>query len=260
MAFVPDAPIPIDLGSRNPPHLPQNARAALILGSEYDISEGPVYGEAISTPTPAPGSILLGEEAYFEVNMEDIFETEAFLEDPLADLLPDLPALPAQPAPQPGLQISQPGPQSPQGPPSSDVFEHSKTSEPALAINLSAATAGVTLESQAILDDKMKVFRTFYAAFDETAKQFPTGRMFRFAQQMSQSFLSHWVSALNGNSQPQPQLQHQLQPQPRLPAAQKPVRSYTSALTTDLPIRRAAAPGFDDFQPARTRGNAPDPQ
>ncbi|KAL6405974.1 high-affinity glucose transporter RGT2 [Ilyonectria robusta] len=33
-----------------------------------------------------------------------------------------------------------------------------------------------------------------------------------------------------------------------------------TALTTDLPIRRAAAPEFDDFQPARTRGNAPDPQ
>ncbi|KAF7554846.1 hypothetical protein G7Z17_g2619 [Cylindrodendrum hubeiense] len=111
MAFAPDAPIPIDLGPRNPPHLAQNARAALILGSEYDISEGPVFGEIISTLTPAPGSVLLGEEAYIEVNMEDIFETEAFLEDPLADLLSDLPVLPAQPALQPGPQTSlQPGP------------------------------------------------------------------------------------------------------------------------------------------------------
>ncbi|KAF7554890.1 hypothetical protein G7Z17_g2620 [Cylindrodendrum hubeiense] len=89
----------------------------------------------------------------------------------------------------------------------------------------------------------MKVFRTFCAAFDETAKH-------------------HWASALNGDSQPQQQFQQQpqLQPQPRLPAAQKPVRSYASALTTDLPIRRATAPEFNDFQPARTRGNAPDPQ
>lgn len=227
MAFVPDAPIPIDLGLRNPLHLPQIARAALIQGSEYDISEGPIP-EVISTPTPAPGSVLLGDEAFIDINMFDATEP--------ADLLADLPARPS--------------------PPSSDVFEHSKTSEPAIAINLSAAAAGVALESQAILDDKMKVFRTFCAAFDETAKQFPTGRMFRFAQQMSQSFLSHWASALNGDSQTQSQPQLQL----RLPAVSQPARSYASALATDLPIRRAAEPEFDDFQPARTRGNAPDPQ
>ncbi|KAL6408556.1 hypothetical protein AUP68_08416 [Ilyonectria robusta] len=62
MASVPDAPIPFDLGPRTPLHLPQNARAALIQGSEYDISEGPIHGGAISTPTPAPGSVLLGED------------------------------------------------------------------------------------------------------------------------------------------------------------------------------------------------------
>ncbi|KAH6999414.1 hypothetical protein EDB80DRAFT_116679 [Ilyonectria destructans] len=178
MASAPDAPIPFDLGPRTPLHLSQNARAALILGSEYDISEGPIHGEAISTPTPAPASILLGEDPYIEISMEDMFEPAAFLEDPLADLLADLPAQP-QPSPRPGPQTSlQPGPHSP---PSSDVFEHSKVSEPAIAINLSAATARVAADSQAALDNKMKVFRTFCTAFDETAKQFPTGRIFRFA-------------------------------------------------------------------------------
>ncbi|KAH6999719.1 hypothetical protein EDB80DRAFT_812885 [Ilyonectria destructans] len=142
MASAPDAPIPFDLGPRTPLHLSQNARAALILGSEYDISEGPIHGEAISTPTPAPASVLLGEDPYVEISMEDI--------------------------PRPGPQTSlQPGPHSP---PSSDVFEHSKVSEPAIAINLSAAAAGVAADSQAALDDKMKVFRTFCAAFDEIAK------------------------------------------------------------------------------------------
>ncbi|KAH6982575.1 hypothetical protein EDB80DRAFT_899260 [Ilyonectria destructans] len=245
MASVPYAPIPIDLGPRTPLPLSLIARAALIQGSEYDISEGPIP-EVISTPTPAPGSVLLGEETFAEINMEDIFKPTAFLEDPLADLLADLPA---QPSPRPGPQTSlQPGPHSP---PSSDVFEHSKVSEPAIAINLSAAAAGVAAESQAILDDKMKVFRTFCTAFDETAKQFPTGRMFRFAQQMSQSFLSHWASALNGDSQSQSQ--PQLQP----PAASLPIRSYASALAADLP-RRRAAPLDDEFQTAR--GTAPDPQ
>ncbi|KAH7115776.1 hypothetical protein B0J13DRAFT_533301 [Dactylonectria estremocensis] len=128
-------------------------------------------------------------------------------------------------------------------PPSSDVFEHSKVSEPAVAINLSAAAAGVAVESQAILDDKMKVFRTFCAAFDETAKRFPPGGMFCFAQEMSQSFLSHWANALNGDSQP--------------PAASHPVRSYASALAADLP-RRLAAPLDDEFQ--TTRRTAPGPQ
>ncbi|KAH6995449.1 hypothetical protein BKA56DRAFT_694529, partial [Ilyonectria sp. MPI-CAGE-AT-0026] len=192
----PDAPIPFDLGPRTPLHLPQNARAALIL-------------------------------------------------DPLADLLADLPA---QPSPRPGPQTSlQPGPRSP---PSSDVFEHSKVSEPANAINLSAAAAGVAADSQAALDDKMKVFRTFCAAFDETAKQFPTGRMFRFAQEMSQSFLNYWASALTGDNQPQLQLQ------PQLPAASLPIRSYASALAADLSLRLALQ--HDEFQAAR--GTAPDPQ
>ncbi|KAF7543581.1 hypothetical protein G7Z17_g10621 [Cylindrodendrum hubeiense] len=251
MASAPDAPIPFDLGPRTPMHLSQIARAALVQGSEYDISEGPIPG-IISTPTPAPVPALLGEETSVEIIMEDIFEPAA---DPHGDLPADLPALPI---PQPGPRISlQPSPHSP---PSSDVFEHSKTSEPALAINLSAAAAGVALESQAILDDKMKVFRTFCTAFDETAKQFPTGRMFRFAQQMSQSFLNHWASALNGDKQPQSQYQLQPQPQPRLTVASKPTRSYASALTTDLPLRRAVEPEFNDFQPAQTRGNAPDPQ
>ncbi|KAL6404545.1 hypothetical protein AUP68_13938 [Ilyonectria robusta] len=182
MASVPYAPIPFDLGPRTPMHLSQVARAALIQGSEYDISEGPIPG-IISTPTPAPDSALLGDEALIDISMFDAIEPAELLADPLADLLADLPG--------------------PHSPPSSDVFEHSKTSEPALAINLSAAVASVALESQAILDDKMKVFRTFCAAFDETAKQFPTGH---------------------------------------------------------LPLRRAAEPEFDDYQPARTRGNAPDPQ
>ncbi|KAL6402805.1 putative reverse transcriptase [Ilyonectria robusta] len=147
MAFAPVAPIPIDLGLRNPLHLPQIARAALIQGSEYDISEG-LIPEAIGTPTPAPGSVLLGDEALIDISMFDVIEPAELLADPLA-----------RPSP-----------------PSSDVFEHSKTSEPTIAINLSAAAAaGVALESQAILDDKMKVFRTFCTAFDETAKQFPTG-------------------------------------------------------------------------------------
>ncbi|KAH6959817.1 hypothetical protein BKA56DRAFT_436705, partial [Ilyonectria sp. MPI-CAGE-AT-0026] len=156
------APIPFDLGPRTPLHLPQIARAALIQGSEYNISEG-LIPEAVSTPTPAPGSVLLGEEAFIEISMKDVFEIEA--------------------------------------------------TAPAIAINLSAAAAGVAAESQAILDDKMKVFRTFCAAFDETAKQFPTGRMFRFAQEMSQSFLSHWASALNGDSQP-PAASHPQQENP----------------------------------------------
>ncbi|KAH6982683.1 hypothetical protein EDB80DRAFT_824709 [Ilyonectria destructans] len=225
MASVPDAPIPIDLGPRTPLHLSQNARAALIQGSEYDISEGPIHGEAISTPTPAPGSVLLGEETFVEISIEDMFLT-----DPLADLLADLPA---QPSPQPG----------PHSPPSSDVFEHSKVSEPAIAINLSAAAAGVAAESQTILNDKMKVFRTFCTAFNKTVKQFPTGRIFRFAQEISQSFLSHWASALNGDSQPPP------------PTALHPVRSYASALTADLPIHLASQ--HDEFQTAR--GTAPDP-
>ncbi|KAH6959892.1 hypothetical protein BKA56DRAFT_500455, partial [Ilyonectria sp. MPI-CAGE-AT-0026] len=92
----------------------------------------------------------------------------------------------------------------------------------------------------------MKVFRTFCAAFDETAKQFPTGRMFRFAQEMSQSFLSHWASALTGDSQPQPQPT----------AASLPTRSYASALAANLPMRLASQ--HDEFQAAR--GTAPDPQ
>ncbi|KAH6959891.1 hypothetical protein BKA56DRAFT_187483 [Ilyonectria sp. MPI-CAGE-AT-0026] len=125
MASVPVAPIPFDLGPRTPMHLSQIARAALIQGSEYDISEGPIPGEAISTPTPAPASVLLGEDPYVEISMEDTFEPAAFLEDPLADLLADLPAQP-QPSPRPGPQTSlQPGPHSP---PSSDVFEYSKVS------------------------------------------------------------------------------------------------------------------------------------
>ncbi|KAH6957681.1 hypothetical protein BKA56DRAFT_502483, partial [Ilyonectria sp. MPI-CAGE-AT-0026] len=94
----------------------------------------------------------------------------------------------------------------------------------------------------------MKVFRTFCAAFDETAKQFPTGRMFRFAQEMSQSFLSHWASALTGDSQ--------LRPQP--PAASLPIRSYASALAADLPVRLASQ--HTEFQAARAQGTGPDPQ
>ncbi|KAF7535514.1 hypothetical protein G7Z17_g13198 [Cylindrodendrum hubeiense] len=157
--------------------------------------------------------------------MFDVIELAELLEDPLADLLADLPARPS--------------------PPSSGVFEHSKTSEPALTINLSAAAAGVALESQAILDDKIKVFRTFCTAFDEIAKRFRTGCTFRFAERMSQSFLNHWASALNSDSQPQSQPQR--------------VQSYASALVADIPTRRAAPPEFNDFQPAPTRGNAPDP-
>ncbi|KAH7120052.1 hypothetical protein B0J13DRAFT_629329 [Dactylonectria estremocensis] len=197
MASVPDAPIPIGLGPRTPLHLPQVARAALIQGSEYDISEGMIPETFLFNPALNPA------------------------------LSPALSPVhsPALTAPQRRCLRTQQGLGA------------------ATAINLSAAAAGVVVESQAILDDKMKVFRTFCAAFDETAKQFPTGRMFRFAQEMLRGFLSHWASALNGDSQP--------------PAASHPVRSYASALAADL-SRRLAAPLGDEFQTAR--GTAPDPQ
>ncbi|KAF7544820.1 hypothetical protein G7Z17_g9651 [Cylindrodendrum hubeiense] len=114
------------------------ARAALIQSSEYDISDS-LIREFISTPTPAPGSIFLGDDAFIDIS------------------------IPPSPA-YPWAQST-----------SSDVFEHSKTSEPALATNLSAAAAGIALESKATLYDTMKVIRTFCAAIDQIVKQFPTG-------------------------------------------------------------------------------------
>lgn len=89
---------------------------------------------------PAPGSILLGDKAFIEISVKDIIK--------LADLL-------AQPSPQASLQ---PGPYSPS---SSNIFKYSKALKPAIAINLSIAIARVTAKSQAILNDKIKIFRTF---------------------------------------------------------------------------------------------------